>query len=165
MTDRRQTGQSASQASAQVADQLLEEIAIEQMKLSRINRDWDAAIQELERQYGESAKKVKGRIKDLEKRLTKHARAAKDVLFESDSDRLQLKNGALIYSVSKRVKRAQAVTPERLEKLGYLDGVRIEKRVKWEALEDWPDEKLLEAGTERVRKENIEYEIKEGAHA
>lgn len=164
MTDETQT-KTAGQASAEVADQLLAEIAAEQDELSRINCNWDAAIRELERQYGDMVKEKKQRIKDLEKRLTKHAKAAKDVLFQGDSDRLELKNGALIYSVSQRVKRAKAVTPERLEELGYTDGVRIEKRVKWEALEAWPDEKLVEAGTERVRNESIEYEVKEGAHA
>jgi phage host-nuclease inhibitor protein Gam len=151
--------------SAESVDQLLGQIARAQLELTRINYDWDAAIQELERQYGEKAKEVKQRLAQLEKQLNKEAKAAKGELFRSENDRLELTNGALIYSVSQRVKRAKAVTPERLEELGYTDGVRIEKRVKWEALESWPEEKLIAVGTERVRKENIDYETKESAHA
>ena len=57
------------------------------------------------------------------------------------------------------VKRAKAVTPEVLEAHGYLDGVRVEKKVNWDVLEKWPEEKLVAVGTERKTKEDVEYEL------
>lgn len=141
------------------ADQLLAEIAAAKSELDGINQSWNAAVHELERQYGERAKQAKSKLQDLEKRLTKHAKTYQSEIFDG-RDRIDLPTGALLHSVTLRVKRAKAVTPERLEELGYTDGVRIEKKVCWEQLETWPDERLIQAGTERVRKESIEYELK-----
>lgn len=140
------------------ADQILASLAEARAELEAINSSWDAAIQELERQYGERARAAKNRVDELEKQLTKHAKSRKDELFQG-TDRVELKNGALLRNVSRRVKRAKKVTPEVLESLGYTDGVRVEKKVWWERLEEWPDEKLIQVGTERVNKESFEYEI------
>jgi DNA repair ATPase RecN len=41
-----------------------------------------------------------------------------------------------------------------------LEAIIIEKKVNWDELEKWPDEKLIACGTERVVKEKIIYELK-----
>lgn len=144
------------------ADALLASIRNQQQQYDRINEQWNAAIKELERQYADTAQAHAQKIRDLEKDLRKHVKKHKDEIFAAGADRAELASGALIYSVSDRVKRAKAVTVDRLKELGYTDGIKIEEKVWWEALESWTDERLIAAGTERTRKEQIEYEIHDG---
>lgn len=145
------------------ADALLASIRTQQQKYDRINEQWNAAIKELERQYAEPAQTYAETIRDLEKELRKYVKKHKDEIFVAGADRTELASGALIYSVSDRVKRAKAVTVNRLKELGYTDGIKVEEKIWWEALETWTDERLIAAGTERTRKEQIEYEIKQEA--
>jgi hypothetical protein len=84
----------------------------------------------------------------------------KEVLFD-ETDRLELGNGALLWSEFWKVKRAKTVTPAVLEDLGYLDGLRIEKKINWDVLEEWPEDRLIAVGTERKKKVNLEYELKQ----
>lgn len=146
-------------------NELLADIRRAKGEHDKVARDWDAAIKELERQYSDRAKQAKDRVKALEKELEKHAKKHRDELFADGADRAVLANGVLIWSVSERVKRAKAVTVDRLKELGFTDGIRVEEKVHWDTLETWTDERLIAAGTERVRKEAVEYELYGGQNS
>jgi phage host-nuclease inhibitor protein Gam len=142
------------------ADSLLGYIAGVQTDLEAINREWDTALKKLEKQYGKQARELHSQIKALEKKLVRLGKNNKEVLFD-ETDRLELGNGALLWSEFWKVKRAKTVTPAVLEDLGYLDGLRIEKKINWDVLEEWPEDRLIAVGTERKKKVNLEYELKQ----
>lgn len=145
---------------AKQADELLARIGKAKAEYEKVNRQWDAAIKELERQYGQRAREAKEQVRALEKQLVKHAKKHRIEVF-GDRDRADLSAGALIWSVIRRVKRKKDVSVDRLKELGFTDGIKVVESVFWDRLETWPDEKLIAAGTERVTKESVEYELKE----
>jgi len=140
------------------ADRYLAEIAASKKKVEEIQSLWEAAIKELEKQYGQRLQAEKQKIRELEKNLIKLVKTNVRVIFEK-SDKRELKHGVLFFEVINKVKRARSVTVEKLKELGYLDGIKVIEKVNWEVLEKWPDEKLIAVGTERVKKEEVKYEV------
>ena len=47
----------------------------------------------------------------------------------------------------------------RLKELGAADGIKISELVNWDKIEEWPDERLIEIGTERVKDDKFAYEL------
>jgi len=50
----------------------------------------------------------------------------------------------------------------RLEEIGAVEAIKIVKSVDWDVLDKWTDERLIEVGTERGKKERFAYEIFDG---
>lgn len=80
-------------------------------------------------------------------------------IFEGES-RVELENGSLLFTIEERVKKARGVL-EKLEELGFEEGIERSAKVNWDELEKWPVERLVLVGTERKRKEVFSWEIRE----
>ncbi|MCD4761033.1 host-nuclease inhibitor Gam family protein [bacterium] len=153
------------------ADDLLEEIGICEGKLGQFEADLATEIETITAKYRNDLDKLKAilkaRVSQLNKLMKKHkvglftdpALASIPGPVEAIKDvRLNLKHGALLYSLEKRVKQAKKML-DRLKKHGYTDAIKIAESVNWDELEKWPDDKLAKVGTERVEKENFAYEV------
>ena len=143
------------------ADEILAEIAAEKADLARVQKEYEEKLEELKKQYYPLLEAKKTRLRELEKDLKKLAKRERLALF-AEGDRCELPHGALLLTWTRRVKRARGVLA-RLEELGWEEAIVVTKKVNWEVLEQWPDEKLVACGTERVVKEEVEYELKEVA--
>lgn len=98
------------------------------------------------------------RVEQIAKSIKSYAKTHRAELFDG-KDRVDLRHGALLHVVRSVVRRSRKVTVEILEWLGFQDGVRVEKKVDWDVVEKWPNERLLAVGTERVTQEMFDFEI------
>ncbi|MBW2617548.1 MAG: host-nuclease inhibitor Gam family protein [Deltaproteobacteria bacterium] len=144
------------------ADELLAEIGWMQGRLSHAQAEAEAEMEQVKAKWQDLTEYYHVKLTALEKELKALVRKNKAAIF-GERDRVDLAHGSLIWAVSERVKRAKTVTVEVLEALGEIGraAVRVVKSVDWDALESWPEERLVEIGTERVRKKTISYELKE----
>lgn len=140
------------------ADNMLQELGSVERQL-QVER---AAAQE---QIDLVVANYKGRIGNLEKQLELldkalrvYAKQHAGELF-ADADRVELRHGALMHAVDLRVKRIRDML-ERLDERGLSEAVKIARSVDWDVVEKWPDERLVDLGTERVRKDVYSYEVR-----
>ncbi len=145
----------------QQIDNILLDISSLKRKIEEVRTQWDRAISELEKQYGAQLNGYKEQLRQKEKELIRISKQNISKIFDG-SDRREFKNGVLYLQTTERVRRVRSVTTELLKQLGYNDGIKVIEKVDWEKIERWPDEKLVAIGTERVRNEEIKYELKEG---
>lgn len=141
----------------QTANALMLELIGRKAQLSMMQGVLEDAIVKITRFYAGDIRKAQEEVGSLEGELIALARENKETLFK-DTDRVDLQNGALLYSVEKRVKRARGVL-EKLQALGYLQAIKVAKSVNWDEVNKWNDEKLAQIGTLRVEKENFAYEL------
>jgi len=141
------------------ADNLLAIIA----DRARILKGWEdelsVKIEGIRAVYARKINELKTELADAEKSLISLMKKNTNEFFTDEIDRLDLIHGALIHQVADRVKRARKVTTDLLEALGHDEAVKIVKSVDWDVIEKWSDVMLANIGTERVQKENFEYEI------
>jgi methyl coenzyme M reductase gamma subunit len=153
------------------ADDLLEEIGICEDKLNHLDADLAAEIETVTGIYRDDQDKLKAilktRISQLNRLMKKHKKALfidpvrayiPGPIEETTSTRLNLKHGALLYSLQKRVKQAKGMLA-RLQKHKEKTAIKITETVNWDELEKWSDEKLAKVGTERIKKELFAYEV------
>jgi len=140
------------------ADKLLALIADAEAQLEGVQGEVNAALEQVKARYQERVSLAGDVLKGLEKELRAHMKKRRGVLFDG-SDRVDLEHGALLHKIEPRVKRARGVL-DKLEAFGFDDAIKIAKSVDWDVLEEWPAEKLVAVGTERVQKETFEYETK-----
>ena len=144
----------------QRADELLGQIKTAAGELFVEQGRANATLKEVAAFWGRSLKPLQERLAVLDRDLKALEKAERQAFFgESESCRLDLPRGALLFQVSRYVKKAKGVLAE-LERLGLEEGLQRLVTVDWDALGDWPQEKLIMVGTERVKKETYSYEVK-----
>ena len=139
------------------ADKLLLGLKMFTGSMDRLLYDAAAEINKVRAKYDDLIKPIKESLALTDKELRKLAKGNKAELFE-DSDRVDLENGALLYTLEKRVKRAKGML-KRLKEQGFKDVIRIAESVNWDEIDKWSDKKLKKVGTERIEEERFEYEI------
>jgi len=140
-------------------DKFLIAIKLEKSNLDFVEARYQEELEAIKARFYPEIEKYKENIRKLESELEKFVKRHKAELFDG-SDMVDTNVGRIIWQVKEAVKRAKGVL-ERLEELGWSEAIIIEKRVNWDELERWPDERLIACGTERVIKEKIVYEIKQ----
>jgi len=140
-------------------DGFLEKIRTEKYALQKLTDEYNAKLAELQAKYYPAIETHKANLRryeeELEKLVTKYA----PELF-IDGDMFETTLGRVIRHVKEAVKRARNVL-ENLKKLGWYEAIIVEEKVNWQVLEQWPEERLIACGTERIRKTKIVYELKE----
>jgi len=130
------------------------------LMLELVERAEKVAEREIEKVRAANQERIasaKAALGEAELELIQYVRKHKAGIF-AGGDRNQLPHGVLYLRLQARVKRARAVL-ENLEKLGRTELIKIAKSVDWDKVDKLPDSDLAAIGTERVRKESIEYEI------
>jgi len=155
------------------ADELLEEIGLYTNTLQKVDMQLSVELAGVANRYRDSRDKLKAILKTKNSQLKRLMKKHKKGLFIDtaqasvsgpvkaiESVRINLKHGALLYALEKRVKQAKGMLG-RLKKHGYgkTNAVKIAESVNWDELEKWPDEKLKKVGTERIEKERFAYEV------
>lgn len=139
------------------AEEILEKIKEIKLSLEGLQREYEKELEGLKVKYYHSIESLKNELRKKEEELERFAIKHKAKLFVGDL--AELRNGRLLLQVKEVVKRARGVL-ERLEALGWTEAIIVTKKVNWEVLEKWTDERLIAVGTERIIKESITYEIK-----
>lgn len=139
-------------------ERLLQSIKAEKQALQDISAQYQKEVEKVQAKYYKHIEEIKANIKNYELELEKTAKKYKYELFDR-TDMVETTFGRLILTVKEAVRRAKGVL-EKLEELGWTEAIIVEKKVNWEELEKWTDERLIAVGTERIRKEKIEYELK-----
>jgi len=144
----------------QWADELLGQLKTAAAELSREQGQANIAVESLAATWRERLKPLQERLAILDQDLKALEKAERQAFFgASESCRVDLPQGALVFQLSRHIKKAKGVLAE-LERLGLEEGLKRVVTVDWDALEAWPEEKLIMVGTERVKKENYSYEVK-----
>jgi hypothetical protein len=81
----------------------------------------------------------------------------KIVLFDG-TDIVRLVNGSLIHSVADKVSIPRDALAK-CEELGFAEVIKIAKSLDRDAVEKWPDERLILIGAERKQKEEFSYDL------
>ena len=139
-------------------DELFAKIKAEKRALEKLEASYQKQLEKLQAKYYPEIEARKQALRTFEEELEKLATRYAPDLFE-DSDLCETRLGRLIKQIKVAVKKARGVL-EKLEKLGWHEAIIVEKKVNWAVLEQWPDEKLIACGTERVKKIRILYELK-----
>ena len=138
-------------------DELFERIKNERESIKKLEEAFNNELTKLQNKFYPAIEAHKAELKKYEDQLEKLAKMYEAELFK-DGDLFETKLGRLIKQVKIAVKKARKVL-EMLEKLGWTEAIIVEKKVNWQVLETWPEEKLIACGTERVRKVKITYEL------
>ena len=154
----KKTTQSINPAHAEAEDilrSLREAVADARMFESEYAR----AMEAVKQNFADRIANVKDAVAYLESKLEMFAKNNKSVLFAQADTRLELQNGALIYTIEKRVKRIRDMLA-RLEESRRHELIKIAKSVDWDSVEKLSDAELAALGTRRQSKEHFAYEIK-----
>jgi len=122
-----------------------------------LDAEYGREMDALKKKYEDMVSIHERKLSVLDKALNVLVKRNQAVIFDGN-DRVDLSHGALLRSIEERVRRARGVL-ERLEALGMTGAVKVVKSVDWDQLEKWPDARLMEVGTERVRKEVFSYDV------
>jgi hypothetical protein len=114
----------------------------------------------LVRNHAQATGPLRARLEALDKKIKAHAKKHQVDLFVG-RDRIDLVNGALLRKEEEYVRRVRGMLA-RLEEIGAVEAIKIVKSVDWDVLDKWTDERLIEVGTERGKKERFAYEIFDG---
>lgn len=139
------------------ADLLLERIGTAAQELAAEEAKAQAELEEVRRKYHDQIAGARARLEIWGGELERLMRAHKRELFSGEDDRLELAHGALLYKVQTYVVKARGLLG-RLKREGFLEAVKIAESVDWDKLQGWPEEKLIQVGTERKRREVFSYE-------
>ncbi len=140
------------------ADQKLAELELHNGVFNFLHAEMEAKFSEIRDAYAKKLLAVQLAIEKTDKDLRKLEKKHKLELF-SAGDRVELPHGSLTHHSGKHVVRARGVL-EKLQELGWKDGIKSVESVDWDKLEEWPDVRLIEAGTERKPKEDFGYELR-----
>ncbi|MCS7285012.1 MAG: host-nuclease inhibitor Gam family protein [Hydrogenobacter thermophilus] len=139
------------------AENILATIKANKQALQDIEAQYKEEVEAVKAKYYKHLEAIKQDIRQAEEELQRFALKHKYELFRGDI--AELNSGRLILQVKKAVKRVRGML-ERLEELGWTEAIIVEKKVNWDEIEKWTDERLIALGTERIVKETVTYELK-----
>ncbi|MBN1830270.1 MAG: host-nuclease inhibitor Gam family protein [Deltaproteobacteria bacterium] len=141
-----------------IADELLQNIDIAQFNIDSIEAEWNAVLKQLEKDYGIRLKVWQDKHAADEKALLALMKKGKGAIFDG-RERVELKHGILIHGSEDRVKIPRNAL-ELAEKQGLTEAIKVAKSIDREAVEKWPDERLILIGAERKPRDVYSYETR-----
>jgi hypothetical protein len=119
--------------------------------------EYNVQIAKLSAPYEQTIEKLRADLATDEKTLLSLMKKNKRVLFDS-TDVINLPDGSLIHNVGDHVtipKTALAVCQK-----SYREVIKVVESLDRDAIEEWPDAKLVLIGAERKKKEEFKYSLK-----
>lgn len=148
-------------AEQQRIDGLLRDVAYSTENYNRLVGEMNAEMKVIQEKFEPMISHWKAEIERADKLLKKTAEVKQGGVFPDGRDELDLPAGQVVRRISDYVRKARG-TLERIKEHGLWGGVKITEQVDWETVGKWPDYLLNRIGTERSKKTNIEYSVKEG---
>ena len=144
------------------ADVALADIADCCNRIDVLKAEAEASVQVIQANYGEMLTPLQSQLARNVAWLKDTMKSNKAVLFDG-TDIVRLANGSLIHSVADKVSIPRDALAK-CEELGFAEVVKIAKSLDREAVEKWPDERLILIGAERKQKEEFSYDLAEVKH-
>lgn len=141
------------------ADALLAELANAKIALAASEAQATREMRQTQDDWQQVLTPLKERVQLLDKQVLSLAKKHRVTLFDG-ADRVDLPHGALLHTWQESVKKARGVL-ENLKALGLAEAVKVVESVNWDIMADWPEDRLIAVGTERVRKEIFAYELRD----
>jgi hypothetical protein len=142
------------------ADELLAEIAEAEEWIGNLESAFEQDVEALKARYGSVIEAQRARLETSAKTLVRLMKAHKGALFAA-GDKVGLPHGFLIREKGWKV-RIPRGTVEKLEALGWKDGLKIAKSLDREKIEKWDGERLAAIGATKKPSEEFGYEVKRG---
>jgi hypothetical protein len=139
------------------ADHLLDVIARAHVNRDSLMAEKNAALSALHNTYDAKTAPFEAAILASHSELMKLMKTSRGVLFDG-TDVVHLPNGSLIHSVADKVSIPRDALAK-CEELGFAEVVKIAKSLDRDAVEKWPDERLILIGAERKQKEEFSYDL------
>lgn len=96
----------------------------------------------------------------LEKSLINLMKKNKGIIFDG-TDVMHLKPGSLIHNIAEKVSIPKGALDE-CKAQGFMEVIKVMESLDRDAIEKWPDAKLVLIGAERKQKEEFSYDLKTG---
>jgi len=139
------------------ADEILAQIGLRQRGLDRMTANFNAEAARLKEHFEKDVAGIKAGLAADEKSLIALMKTAKGILFDG-IDIVRLLHGCLIHAVTDKVSIPRDAL-SKCEELGFAEVVKITKSLDRDAVEKWPDAKLILIGAERKQREEFSYDI------
>jgi uncharacterized Fe-S center protein len=140
------------------ADQRLCEISIYTKRLADLRSEYEMEINEVMGKYADQIKTIDAIIKSGELMLMQTMKKNKGVLFDG-TDVVNLSHGSLIRETGKKVTIPKTAL-EACKENKFTDVIKVVESLDRDAIEKWPDAKLVLIGAERKPKEEFKYNLK-----
>lgn len=127
--------------------------------IGMLTGEYNAALEAMQSRFEERLKPLREDLSADEKALISLMKKEKRTLFADGIGTVRLANGSLIYNVEDKVSIPRDALAK-CEALGFKDVVKIAKSLDRDAVEQWPDERLILIGAERKPKEEFSYDLK-----
>ena len=141
------------------SDVALSDIADCCKQIDALKAEAEAEVQDIQANYATMLAPLQSQLARNVAWLKDTMKSNKSVLFDG-TDVVRLIHGSLIHSVADKVSIPRDALA-RCEELGFAEVVKIAKSIDREAVEKWPDERLILIGAERKSKEEFSYDLKE----
>jgi hypothetical protein len=125
--------------------------------MAELTASYNTAQEQVTMMFENKAAPIREALKSNEATLLRLMKLAKGAFF-AKADVVDLVNGSLIRNVADKV----AIPRDALakcEEQGFEDVIKVVKSLDREAVEKWPDAKLLLIGAERKTKEEFSYNV------
>ncbi len=139
------------------ADEFLLAIRGTTEEIDAILAKYNAAAEELKALYETALAPLRQLLKDDDASLKTLMRHDKKILFDG-TDIVRLANGSLIHSVADKVSIPRDALAA-CEAMGFDEVIKIAKSLDRDAVEKWPDERLVLIGAERKPQEKFSYDL------
>lgn len=140
------------------SEELLSSIADKKRRMEEVVASYNKEIEPITAKHNQCMDYLKCAQEEDEKNLLAIMKKNKGVLFDG-TDVVNLPHGSLIHTLGDKVsipKTALAACKEN----EFLDVIKIVESLDRDAIEKWPDAKLVLIGAERKPKEEFEYSLK-----
>ena len=134
------------------SDVSLADIAFCCKRIDALKVEAEASVSILQANYREMLAPLQAQLARNVSWLKDTMKHNKAVLFDG-TDVVRLPNGSLIHSVADKVSIPRDALA-RCEELGFAEVVKIAKSLDRDAVEKWPDERLILIGAERNKRRN-----------
>jgi hypothetical protein len=140
------------------ADAYLYEIAKRTTDIESLRSEYEAAIREVTDQYALRIEAREVLLKSSIAAITQIMKFNKKILFDG-TDVVNLLHGSLIHETAKKVTIPKTALKACKENK-FNDVIKIVESLDRDAIEKWPDAKLVLIGAERKKKEEFKYTVK-----
>ncbi|MGD0278091.1 MAG: host-nuclease inhibitor Gam family protein [Smithella sp.] len=120
--------------------------------------EYNVQIAKLSAPYEQTIEKLRADLATDEKALLSLMKKNKGTLF-SFEDVVNLPNGSLIHNVGDHVTIPKTALAD-CQAQGFRDAIKVVESLDRDAIEKWPDAKLVLIGAQRKKKEEFKYSLK-----